>query len=127
MLVLYDSGRVAGLITLILSFLYFGTFGLLGFNFFQYVWYPLVVASVVAWRLNKPLVGGIALGIAAGLQTFPVMFVIPAVCFAIISWIRQRFGEFKISSVFVISFVLTIFIFFLLGSFSAGRIGIWQE
>lgn len=127
LLVWYDSGSNAGLITLTLSLLYFGTFDTLGNNFLQYAWYPFIVASVVAWRKKKPIISGIAIGIAAGLQVFPIFFAIPVGCLFFISLLRRQKDQVKISSVFILSSVGTLLICIMSGSIYAGKIEIWQQ
>lgn len=123
----YELGIVASLITLFLSLIYFGTLGALGNNYLQYGWYPLIVASYASWRRKKYNISGIALGFATALQMFPLFFAIPVGCWAFVCWIRQRRAQFLSALIFLRSFAIACFVFFLIGSFYAGGVSIWKE
>jgi hypothetical protein len=38
------------------------------------LWFPLVAVAAILWAKNRPGFSGLALGIAVGLQTFPLFF-----------------------------------------------------
>ncbi|HWR14943.1 MAG TPA: hypothetical protein VN577_08945 [Terriglobales bacterium] len=76
-LVWHSAGTFSALLSASLAVFYFGNFGHIGGNFLQYLWFPFLVAAVVLWRVQKPLLSGTALGVAVGLQAFPIFFALP--------------------------------------------------
>ncbi len=114
-------------LTLLLVVGFFGNFGRVGGNFAQYAWFPFLTLSVAAWRARRPLIGGGALGLATGLQVFPVVFAIPIVIGGVrAAWQRDRGGWMR-TVLFSASLALTIGLSIVAGSTSARGLGAWKE
>lgn len=127
LLVMYDTGSNTGLITLLLSLLYFGTLGILGNNFLQYAWYPLLVAALILWHKKKPIFSGITLGVSTGLQVFPIFFAFPVFCLFIASLLRRQKVQLKLSSRFISSLITALALCIITGSIYGGTITVWQQ
>ncbi len=65
---------------------FFGTFGIIGGNFLQYLWVPLVALAAYLWRRGRPAASGLAIGAAAGLQIFPIVFALPIIAMGLPRW-----------------------------------------
>lgn len=126
-LVFISSGFSTGIITTVLLVTYFGTLGTLANNFFQYIWLPFIVISVIFWRKQKTILSGISLCLACAFQAFPMVFAIPVAIFTLTSWLKHQTKQTRSASFFLLSFMLTLLIFFILGNIYTGKTGIWNE
>ncbi len=126
-LVWYSAGATIALLTLLLVVGFFGNFGRIGGNFGQYAWFPFLALAIAAWRARRPLIGGGALGLATGLQVFPVVFAIPIVIGGLrAAWQRDRGGWMR-TVLFSASLALTLGLSAVAGSTSARGLGAWKE
>lgn len=126
-LVWYSAGATIALLTLLLVVGFFGNFGRIGGNFGQYAWFPFLTLAVAAWRARRPLLSGGALGLATGLQLFPVVFAIPIVIGGLrAAWQRDRGGWMR-TVLFSASLALTFGLSIVAGSTSARGLGAWKE
>ncbi len=120
----YQSQKSA-LLTLALVVFYFGTFGRIGGNFLQYFWFSLIVLAVIFWSKKKPVWSGISLGLATGLQIFPVFFGAGIVVIGIMKWFRK--DDFRPHLRFILSLLITCAVCVGVGSFSARGFFTWKE
>lgn len=120
------TGKFVGVITLTLSLLYFGTLNIIGGNFLQYAWLPLLAASFVLWNKKSYKKSGVVLGLATGLQAFPVFFALPVLFTFIIALIKKRAKEIKPPFSFLKTFIATLLICFIVGSIYGG-ISSWTQ
>ncbi len=123
-----SRGGSVALLTAGLAIFYFGNFGRIGGNFLQYFWFPLMIVAIVLWAKNRPGLSGAALGMAVGLQSFPLFFGLPIVIRGIIDFVRERkkteFGpHFRFSG----GLIAVIVASFLLGSLAGRGVGAWRE
>lgn len=123
-----NSGGIAALLTSGLAIFYFGNFGRIGGNFLQYVWFPLLIAAVILWAKGRPGFSGAALGMAAGLQVFPLFFGMPIVVRGIIDFLRRSKKtawrpHFRFSGALIAVMLAS----FLLGSLAGRGVGAWGE
>lgn len=121
-----NAGKFAGLVTLTLSCIYFGTLNIIGGNFLQYAWLPLLAASFVLWNKKSYKKSGVVLGLATGLQAFPVFFALPVLFTFIIALIKKRAKEIKPPFSFLKTFIATLLICFIVGSIYGG-ISSWTQ
>ena len=115
-----SAGKFVGLTTLILSFLYFGALNIIGGNFLQYGWLPLLAGSFVLWNKKSFGKSGVMLGLATGLQAFPVFFALPVLFNFIFSAINKRNKEAKPYFIFLKTFIVTLLFCFLIGGIYGG-------
>lgn len=127
MLIIWWGGSgVAAILTGWLAVIYAGSFGLIAGNFFQYFWFPLVILAAVLWQKRKPEKSGIALGLAVGLQVFPVFFGIPIMARWLIE-LRRGNKESRIYLKFSGALALTVLSCVLVGSTAGRGPGAWGE
>lgn len=123
-----SRGGIAALLTTGMAIFYFGDFGRIGGNFLQYFWFPLVVVAMILWTKNRPGFSGAVLGMAVGLQMFPLFFGLPIVVRGVAEFIRRREEEewrpyFRFSGALIAVIVAS----FLLGSLAGRGVGGWVE
>lgn len=119
---------VAALLTAGLTIFYFGNYGLIGGNFLQYLWFPLTVVAITLWAKNQPGLSGAVLGVAGGLQVFPLFFGLPIVFRAIIEIVRRRKpAEQRLYFRFTSALIVSLLACFLLGSLTGRGVGVWGE
>ena len=111
-----SAGKFAGIVTLTLCLLYFGTINIIGGNFLQYLWLPLITGSFFLWNKKSYGKSGVVLGLATGLQAFPVFFALPVLFTFIIALIKKRAKEIKPPFSFLKTFTATLLICFIVGS-----------
>lgn len=122
------SGSYAALLTLALTLGYFGTLMQLGNNFIQYAWFPLLAATIAAWRAHKPWLSGSALAAATALQAFPVMFAIPVALQAGLSlFSKQHRPTTTRATHFLLAFSLVLLSWSALSSIFTGGLDTWQQ
>lgn len=90
LLIWRSRGGIAALLTAGLSVFYFGNCGLIAGNFLQYFWFPFLILAIILWATNRPGLSGAMLGVAVGLQVFPLFFGLPIVIRGIIDFVRRR-------------------------------------
>jgi hypothetical protein len=123
-----SRGGIAALLTAVLVVFYFGNFGRIGGNYLQYLWFPLVVGALILWAKSRPGFSGAVLGVAVGLQIFPLFVGLPIVVRGIVEFIRGRkkaewIPYFRFSSA-LIAVILASFLF---GSLAGRGVGAWGE
>lgn len=121
-----SAGKYAGLITLTLSFLYFGTVNIIGGNFLQYLWLPLLAGSFSLWNKKSYGKSGAVLGLATGLQAFPGFFALPILFVFIVSKIKNRAKDIRSTSTFLKTFITTLIFCFIVGSIYSG-VSSWSQ
>jgi len=119
---------IAALLTAALTIFYFGNFGRIGGNFLQYFWFPLLVVAIILWAKGRPGLSGAVLGVAVGLQIFPLFFGLPIVVRGIIEFLRHRkesdwLPHFRFSG----ALIAVILAGFLSGSLAGQGVGGWGE
>ena len=118
----------AALLTAGLATFCFGNFGRIGGNFLQYFWFPLVIIAIVLWRRNRPGYSGAVLGIAVGLQTFPLFFGLPILARGVIGALRgHKEAEWLPHYKFGGALIAVIVASFLSGSLAGRGAGGWSE
>jgi Glycosyltransferase family 87 len=123
-----SCGGAVALLTSGLVVFYFGSFGRIGGNFFQYFWFPFVVAAIALWAKNRPWYSGAMLGAATGLQIFPVFFAVPIVLRGMIEFVRgQKKVEWRPYFSFSCGLMAVILASFCLGSLAGRGPGAWSE
>ena len=122
-----SAGATIALLTLLLCVGYFGNFGRIGGNFGQYAWFPCLALAVAAWRARRPALGGGALGLAAGLQAFPVLLAIPIVIGGVRAVCRRDRDGWKRTVMFFASLAVALGCCVAVGSTSARGPAAWQE
>jgi hypothetical protein len=126
-IVWYSGGTTLALLTLLLSVGFFGNFGRIGGNFGQYAWVPCLTLAVAAWRARRPVLAGGALGIAAGLQAFPLLFAVPIVVGGLRALLRRdRAGSMR-ALWFTASVVVALGLSVVAGSTSPRGLAAWRE
>ena len=126
-IVWYSAGPTSALLTLLLSVGFFGNFGRIGGNFGQYAWVPCLTLAVAAWRARRPIVAGGALGVAAGLQVFPLLFAIPVLLGGLRALSRRDRGGWMRTLLFSLSLVVALGLSVIVGSTSARGMTAWRE
>ncbi len=123
-----SRSSVAAMVTAWLAIFYFGNFGRIGGNFLQYFWVPFLIIAVILWTRNRPASAGAMLGVATGLQIFPVFFGLPIVVLGLAKFFRERTKEeWRPHLIFSGSLVAVIFVAFLLGSMAGRGSAAWDE
>ena len=123
-----SHGGIVALLTAGLAIFYFGNYGDLGWNFLQYFWFPLVAVAVILWMKNRPGFSGAVLGIAVGLQTFPLFFGLPIVVRGITEFLRHRNkADWRPYFRFTGALFAVMLASFLLGSLAGRGVGAWGE
>jgi hypothetical protein len=121
-----SSGATIALLVLTLALGFFGSFGRIGGNLAQYVWFPWLAAAVAAWRARRGASAGAALGMAAGFQVFPVVFAFPVVITGARSVIRRdREGAVR-SFAFCLSLLVAAGSCVAVGSLSSRGLDAWR-
>ena len=121
-----SAGRTIALLTVVLALGFFGSFGRIGGNLAQYVWFPCLAAAAAAWQARRPATGGAALGIATGFQVFPVLFALPVVISGARSLVHgERQGVMR-SLVFSVSLAAVIGSCVAIGSASPRGFDAWN-
>ncbi len=119
---------IAALLTAALTIFYFGNFGRIGGNFLQYLWFPLLVVAIVLWAKDRPGLSGAVLGVAVGLQIFPLFFGLPIVVRGIIEFLRHRKeSDWRPHFRFSGTLISVILAGFLLGNLAGRGGGVWGE
>jgi hypothetical protein len=126
-IVWYFAGATMALLTLLLSVGFFGNFGRIGGNFGQYAWVPFLTLAIAAWRARRPILGGSALGLASGLQVFPLCFAIPIVIGGLGALFRRDRGGWMRTLLFSLSLVVALGLSVVAGSTSARGLTAWRE
>jgi len=123
-----SHGGIVPFLTAGLAIIYFGNSAGIGWNFLQYFWFPLVIVATVLWLRNKPGFSGAALGMAVGLQTFPLFFGLPIVVRGITEFLRHRNkAEWRPYFRFSGALLAVMLASFLLGSLAGRGVGAWGE
>lgn len=112
----YTSGFPLALLTVFLVLAYPGTFGAISNSYLQFVWYPFIVISIIAWRKSKFAISGISLGLASALQSFPLVFALPIVSYFVISLVKRTKDDTKKTSRFLVSFCLALLLCIVMSS-----------
>lgn len=120
-----QAGVAVSLLTLICALGFFGNFGRIGGNYFQYAWLPLVTLVVAAWRSEKWVVSGSALGAATILQVFPILFAAPAAVIGLQSFVRGD-DTWKRMVSFFVSLGVVVVLGFAVGSMTERGLGGWS-
>lgn len=120
--------RKSILIVLLFIYFYFGSFLQITNNYFQYIWFPFIAISYIFWQLKKPTISGVSLGLASALQAFPSVFAIAI----FIIFIKYRFfikktNYYRLSSLFLVSFVATLVSCILISSLYFNGFNNWTE
>jgi hypothetical protein len=126
-IVWYSAGATQALLTLLLSVGFFGNFGRIGGNFGQYAWVPCLTLAVAAWRARRPLVAGGALGVASGLQVFPLLFGIPVLIGGLRALSRRDRGGLTRTLLFSVSLIVVLGLSVVVGATSARGLTAWRE
>jgi hypothetical protein len=126
-IVWYSTGATNALLTLLLSVGFFGNFGRIGGNLGQYAWVPCLTLAIAAWRARRPIVAGGALGLAAGLQVFPLLFAIPILIGGLRAVLRRDRGGWMRTLLFSVSLVLVLGLSVVVGATSARGLTAWRE
>jgi hypothetical protein len=122
------GGGAVALLTSGLVVFHFGSFGRIGGNFFQYFWFPCVVAAIALWARNRPGYSGAMLGVATGLQIFPVFFGLPIVLRGMIEFARGRKkAQWRPYFSFSCGLLAAILASFCLGSLAGRGPSAWSE
>lgn len=121
------EGLTVALLTLLLLLLYFGTFGRLSGNYFQFAWLPLLALAVGAWRKGKASIAGGALGLAAGIHVFPLFFALPIGVRGVMAFLQKEKQQWKAVRDFLSVFVLMGLLCFGVGSLSTRGVHAWTE
>ena len=85
-----SCGGAVALLTSGLAVFDFGSFGRIGGKFLQYLRFPFLVAAIVLWARKRPGYSGAMLGVATGLQIFPLFFGLPIVFRGMIELSRRQ-------------------------------------
>lgn len=121
-------GGAVALLTSGLAVFYFGSFGRIGGNFLQYLWFPFLVAAIALWASNRPGYSGAMLGVATWLQIFPLFFGLPIVFRGMIEFSRRRKeAEWRPYFSFSSGLIAVILASFCLGSLAGRGSGAWGE
>jgi len=126
-IVWYSAGATHALLALLLSVGFFGNFGRIGGNFGQYVWVPCLTLAIAGWRARRPIVAGGALGIATGLQMFPLLFAIPVLTGGLRAMSRRDRGGWMRTLLFSASLVVALSLSVAVGATSARGLTAWRE
>ncbi len=102
--VFYGYKKASLILALTLS--YFGTFGALGNNYLQYIWYPFLALTFIYWGKKQYSRSGICLGMSALLQAFPAIFALPVLAQLIFTGLNSNHS--KPALKFLTAFGLTI-------------------
>jgi len=128
LIIWWSSGGTVALLTGALTVFYFGNFGYMGGNFLQYFWFPLVVVAIILWARNKPGYSGAVLGVATGLQVFPLFFGLPVIARGIIGFLRHRKeSDWRAHFRFNGALVAVVLASLLVGSLAGGGTQAWGE
>ena len=122
-----NKDKKTALLTLFLSLIFFGTNGRISNNFLQFIWFPLLAATVLAWHKKRFLISGAMLGLATGLQAFSIFFAIPVFLNLLFSTIKKHPIQVKRSGLFVSSFIFTIIFCYMAGGLSERGLEGWIE
>lgn len=122
-----SQGGACALLIATLTVFYFGNFGQIGGNFLQYFWFPFLVAAAAFWISRRPGLSGAMLGVATGLQSFPIFFGLPIVTRGVIDLFRGRKADARPQFTFTAAFVAVIVTSVFLGSLTGKGIGVWTE
>lgn len=126
--ILRASGGTAALLTAWLVVFYPGTFGVIGGNFLQYLWFPLLVVAIAWWASDHPVRSGIVLGAATGLQVFPIFFALPVLAQGVLALIRGEKKSAWLPHVrFASALAGTLCLSFVLGCFAGKGASGWRE
>jgi hypothetical protein len=126
-IVWYSAGATMALLTLLLSVGFFGNFGRIGGNFGQYAWVPFLTLAIAAWRARRPILGGGALGLAAGLQVFPLLFAMPVVIGGLGALSRRDRDGWMRTLLFSLSLVVVLGLSVIVGTMSPRGLTAWRE
>jgi len=121
-----SAGRTVALFTLVLALGFFGSFGRIGGNLAQYVWFPCLTAAVAAWRMRRAAASGAALAIATGFQMFPALFALPVVVVALRSVVRGDRAGWTRAVVFSVSLAAVFGLCVAIGSTSPRGVDAWR-
>lgn len=128
LMVWWGCGGVTSLLTAGLAIFYFGSFGRIGGNFLQYLWFPLLAGAVICWAKKRPGAAGALVGAAAGLQVFPLFFAMPIVLRGGFDFFKGRkAAELRPYLRFSATFLAVILASFLAGSLAGRGVDGWSE
>jgi hypothetical protein len=121
-----SAGATLALLVLALALSFFGSFGRIGGNLGQYVWFPCLAAAAAAGQARRPAAAGAALGLATGFQIFPVMFAVPVVVSGVRGLVRRERERWMRSLVFSIALAGVIASCVAIGSVSPRGFDAWR-
>ncbi len=121
-------GWRSGCLAVIFMVSYFGTYDRLVGNFGQYWWLGAVLFSLYFGKINKFLISGVFLGIAAGLRVFPAVLLIPwMIRWLVMTKTKDRADKkFRRTTVFILSTGLTVAGLVVVSGWTGG-IDAWQQ
>ena len=114
------EGWACALWTALLLGAFFGTSGGLTGHYLQFLWLPLLIGSFLCWKRGRVGRSTFMVGIAAGLQAFPIIFAAPLLLH---SFIHRPRVALRAS----LSLGAALCIAFLIGSQSTRGVSAWSE
>lgn len=121
-LIWYLLGEKISRITSLFILFYFGTFLYLGGQFMQYIWFPLLVGSILSWHKNRPILSGFVGGLSIGLYSFPIFFALPFFIYTLRRPFKINVDPYVRFSV---SCIATLIFCFVIGSTSSQGVKAW--